>query len=398
MKKVMAFDIRQQEAEVKQKIEEISGKLGMDNVEDKLMKSVLENDKDKVDDGKLIEESVNQGIGAFMPDLMYEQLVKDYTMARKIFGERIIQFLTGYDPDYVKKNIRIPEFQREIKSSMHKRVDHMKKEGLLDREGTVTDAGLEMAALVVMLEELDKFLPKGHFGERIHKKIRPDGIRDEIRDFLRGDKYKDISIRKSIKKAIIRNHKVVQTDDLQAYKRKARGSLTVIFALDASSSMKGEKLRQCKRAGLAMAFHATQNRDEVGLIVFGSDVKNFIRPTKDFGLLLKEVISIRATSQTNIRKTIEKGIDMFSDAESAKHLVLITDTKPTDGEEPEQQALKAIAKARSDNISISIVGIELEKDAERLARKMVELGDGRLYLVRDLENIGLAVMEDYLAV
>ncbi len=96
------------------KAEELTGKLAFQQLEDKFMHSVLENDKKIIDSGKLISDAINQGMSSFSPDLMFEQLVKSYTIAKHIYGESIIRLVSGYEPDYVKKNIGIPEFQKEL--------------------------------------------------------------------------------------------------------------------------------------------------------------------------------------------------------------------------------------------------------------------------------------------
>ena len=64
------FDSQQQIHE-KEEIEELSGKLSFQQVEKKLMHSVLENDKETIEQGKLIRDSINQGLNSFMPDLLY---------------------------------------------------------------------------------------------------------------------------------------------------------------------------------------------------------------------------------------------------------------------------------------------------------------------------------------
>ena len=96
------------------KAEQLDGKLSFQQLEDKFMHSVLENDKKIIDSGKLISDVINQGMSSFSPDLMFEQLVKSYTLAKQIYGESMIRIVSGYEPDYVKKNIGIPEFQREL--------------------------------------------------------------------------------------------------------------------------------------------------------------------------------------------------------------------------------------------------------------------------------------------
>ena len=53
------------------KAEQLSGKLSFQQLEDKFMHSVLENDKKTIDSGKLISEAINQGMSSFSPDLMF---------------------------------------------------------------------------------------------------------------------------------------------------------------------------------------------------------------------------------------------------------------------------------------------------------------------------------------
>ena len=95
-------------------VEEKTGKLDHQTHEPKLMSTVLPNDKKAVDQGRLIRDSINQGISSFTPDLFMEQLVKSYSLAKKIYGESLIRLISGYDPNYLKRNIHIPEFQREL--------------------------------------------------------------------------------------------------------------------------------------------------------------------------------------------------------------------------------------------------------------------------------------------
>jgi len=127
---VIYFDSRQ-EINEKDEIEELTGKLSFQKEENKLMHSVLENDKETIDKGKLIRDSINQGFNSFTPDLMYQQLVKNYSMAKHIYGPSLLKLATGYDPDYIKKNINIPEFQKELRFRIQKNIEKLKEEGLL---------------------------------------------------------------------------------------------------------------------------------------------------------------------------------------------------------------------------------------------------------------------------
>ena len=83
--------------------------------DDRLMHSVVENDKQTIDEGKLLADSISQGLGSFTPDLIFEKLVKDYKEAKRIYGDVILRELTGYDPSFIEKNLPLPEFKKILK-------------------------------------------------------------------------------------------------------------------------------------------------------------------------------------------------------------------------------------------------------------------------------------------
>ena len=389
-----------QKLEVKElsKAEELSGKLQFQQLEDKFMHSVLENDRKIIDSGKLISDAINQGMSSFSPDLMFEQLVKSYTMAKQIYGESIIKLVSGYEPDYIKKNIGIPEFQKELKEKIQRKIGELKEDGFLLKDDTLSEKGVELASLVLYFEELDKIIPKGVTGEKSSKKTFIYGEKENARLYKKGDRYRDIALKKSVKLAIRRGHTYFGEEDLQVYEKQSKGQTYIVYALDASGSMKGKKIEACKKAGIALAYKAINEKDKVGLIVFGSEVKKVIEPTSDFTGLLKEITRIRASKETDIMATLQKAIELFPSGNITKHLILITDALPTKGDEPENSTLEEASIARSKGITISLIGINLNEKGKKLAEKIVELGEGRLYVVRNLENVDKIVLEDYYSI
>ena len=113
------------------KAEEAKGSLERSD-EEKLMRSVLENDEETVSRGKLISDALNQGFSSFVPDMMFDNLVKNFSMARNIYGDKLLRLITGYSGSYLKKNINIPEFQRELKESRRKCIDSLKEDAKLE--------------------------------------------------------------------------------------------------------------------------------------------------------------------------------------------------------------------------------------------------------------------------
>ena len=376
-------------------INELSGKLSMQHVEDKLMRSVLHNDKAVIEKGKLIADSINQGIGSLVPDILFEQLVKNYGIAKKIYGESIIRYASGYSPDYVKKNIKIPEFRKELKKQMEERIFKLKQDGILEDDSSISEKGVELASIILYVEELDNIMPKGILGEKVSKKNFIYGDRDHYRNYRKGDRYRSIALKETAKLAIRRGHKKIIQDDLIVFDKKKKGSISIIYGIDASASMKGKKLETAKKAGIALAYKACDEKDNVGLIVFGSEVKKELPPTDNFSELLKEITRIRASTQTDFVKMIKKSIELFPEGNITRHLLLLTDALPTVGKNPEVKTLEAVADAKNHKITISLIGISLDKKGIKLAEKIAEHGDGKLYIVKDLEELDKIVLEDY---
>ena len=400
MKVVVHGSSEEEKTEIKElsEVEELKGKLTKQSEENKLMHSVLENDEETIDDGKTIKEALNQGIGSFTPDLMFEQLVKNFSIAKQIYGPSLIRQLSGYDKNYISRNIKIPEFQKELKKRIENNIEKLKDNKLIEKDGTISDKGIELASLILYTEELDNLIPKGILGEKIHKKDFIYGDKEDVKNYKKGDRYRDIAIKKSIKLAVRRGHSKLEEKDLKSFEKQSKGQIYLIYGLDASGSMKGNKIETCKKAGIALAYKAIEEKDKVGLIVFGSDIKEFIEPTNDFRRLIIEITKIKASKETDIAKTIKKSIELFPSKEVTKHLLLLTDAMPTVGEEPEKETLEAVSLARSNGITISLIGIQLDKNGKELAEKIVSLGEGRLYIVKNLEEVDKIVLEDYYSV
>lgn len=396
--KVVVYFSTEQEFKELSKAEEAEGKLSTSLEDNKLMHSVLNSDKKTIDQGNLIEEAINRGIGAFTPDLMFEQLVKNFQITKQIYGEKIIRLIAGYNPDYIERNLGIPEFRKELKEKVINNIQDLKDKKLVDKEGVISDKGIELASIVLYAQEIDNIVPKGLLGKKISKELAHYGERTESRMFRKGDRYKDISLKQSVRLAVKRGHSKILSSDLRTNLRRKRGSICLIYAIDASASMKGKKIETTKKAGVALAYKAINNHDKVGLVVFGTEVKDFVIPTLDFGLVLNKITRAKVGMQTDFTNTIKKSVELFPKERITKHLIILTDALPTVGEKPEKETLEAVSIARSNNITVSIIGISLDEKGKTLAEKIVGLGEGRLYVVRDLENLDKIVLEDYYAV
>ena len=353
--------------------DEILGKLGKGN---ELYNSVIENEEEAISNAKLLKDALNQGISAFTPNSILDQLVKNFSIAKNLFGETLLMELTGYDMKNLERNIKIPEFQREVSSNILKNIEKLKQKNLISSDGTITDSGAMFSAILLFKEEIDKLVSIGFYGEKTNKLFTHYGDKDDVKAFKKGDRYRDIALKSSAKLAIRRGHLNLEQKDIKSFQRERKGSIYIVYALDASSSMKGAKLEMCKKAGIALAYKAIESGDKVGLMVFGTDIRKSISPCDDFPRIIFEISKIKAREETNIAETIRKSVELFPNENVTKHLILLTDAMPNIGDHP-------------------IVGIKLNQKAKHLAEKIASIGEGRFYLTKDLKTLDMVVLEDY---
>ncbi|MBI2667250.1 VWA domain-containing protein [Candidatus Woesearchaeota archaeon] len=368
-------------------IEEIEGKLKKQDKEDKLLSSILEGEKEE--EGKLLRNAVNNNLFSFNPDIMFQQIVKDYSLAKQLYGESFVREIAD------EKDVGFPEVQRKIKQKILDKFESLKDDKIINKNLEITEKGLNLAALSLYVDEINNLVSKGLIGEKFNKEISHYGNKEEIKEFKRGDNYRNIALRKSIRLAIKRSHNKIEKRDLRIFEKQSKGKINLVYALDASGSMKGAKIDMCKKAGVALAFKAIQEKDEVGLLVFGSKVEDIVYPTHDFMMILNKIANIRAKQETNIASTIIKAIELFPNDDSTKHLILITDAMPTKGDNPEKETLDAVENAYNSGITISLIGINLDKKGEVLAERITQIGNGKLQVVKNLENLDMIVLEDY---
>ncbi|MGE0793594.1 MAG: VWA domain-containing protein [Candidatus Woesearchaeota archaeon] len=328
--------------------------------------------------------------------MMFEQMVNNYQNAEKLFGQTMIRELTGYDPKYLDKNVKIPEFQRELKKRIKDKVDELKDKKLLKESGIITTTGLDAAALFLINEEFEQTKSGfSNFGEHIHAIADLSGDRTQIKPYKKGDKYKDLAVKQTITRAIKRGRKQILPVDLQTFEREAQQNINIIYAIDASGSMRGEKLRLAKKAGVSLAHKALKDRNKIGLVVFGSDIEDKVYLTSDFLSFVRPLTKITPHQETNIALAIEKSSELLDKAKGIKHIVILTDGLHTTSDNPEKEVLEKVLTSANQNITISVVGINLDEKGLKMAQQIVDNSKGNLYAVKDLEDMRSVIIADY---
>jgi len=67
---------------------------------------------------------------------------------------------------------------------------------------------------------------------------------------------------------------------------------------------------------------------------------------------------------------------------------------PTKGENPIERTLK-LAKELSQYYYISIIGIQLNDEGEKIAKEIVKYGRGRLFVSRDIKDLKKLLLLEY---
>lgn len=343
--------------------------------------------------GKLIGCILLNGIKNFSPEFFYEKMNKNFSAFKENFGEKAISLITGLNPEQVEKCLKLPEAKNKIKVLIENKIDELKENKLIDANGNVTEKGIELGALALLNEEIKrikKFYSSGKLVPQNSEKNKSD-----LRKWRKSDSYRKINIRASIKKALRQRKNLEEALLVNEYKNDK--NYNILLALDASASMAGKdykKIKMCKRAGIALAYEALKHRDRVGLLVFNSDIAKAIPPTNDLNYLLSEIVTISPFLQTNIQNAIFKAMELCS-TNAKQHLIMVTDALPTVGKDPEKEVLNAVAFAASKGISISVIGIELDSQGKRLAEEIVKIAKGNLYIVKEMENLDLILLQDW---
>jgi Ca-activated chloride channel family protein len=175
----------------------------------------------------------------------------------------------------------------------------------------------------------------------------------------------------------------------------ARSRVNVIYAIDASKSMDGERLFFAKHAALK-SLEFLETGDGVAVVRFCRKSEIVFGPAKlDSEDVKKEVVrkiaSIKTCPGTNIEAALMDSIlaakDMISKFGGVAIIVLITDGEPNFGEKDPKKLKELIKKyVGGSPITITAVGVGSEYN-EKLLSEIAEAGGGVLEHVSDIVEI-----------
>jgi Ca-activated chloride channel family protein len=151
---------------------------------------------------------------------------------------------------------------------------------------------------------------------------------------------------------------------------------TIIFVVDQSGSMVGEKIRQAREAAKFIVNNLQQD-DLFNIIVYDSQVKTFSPELLRYNQASRSkalgfINSINAGGMTNIKDALESAMNMISSDEMPAYVVFMTDGLPTVGETNEMKIAVACQQANKHRARLINLGVGYDVNSrllDRLARE-----------------------------
>ncbi|MHC4729675.1 MAG: VWA domain-containing protein, partial [Planctomycetota bacterium] len=161
--------------------------------------------------------------------------------------------------------------------------------------------------------------------------------------------------------------------------KKEAYPITLGLVVDRSGSMDGYKLRQAQLAAIAAARTLTP-QDRILVVAFGDQAQILMSPRSagDIRAIGRAVAGLYADGQTAMFRALTVAHDwMQREPSPIRHVLLISDGRPTDGGRWRDVVTKMVAE----KITVSTVGIGMDVDSHLLG-KIAQWGRGKYWLAR----------------
>jgi Ca-activated chloride channel family protein len=173
---------------------------------------------------------------------------------------------------------------------------------------------------------------------------------------------------------------------------------TVVFVVDRSGSMSGEKMNQAREA-LKFVLNNLHEGDTFNIVAYDSDVESF-RPelekfTEETRVAATGFVNgLFAGGTTNIDGALSRALAMLQDNRRPAYVIFLTDGLPTFGETSEAKIVENAAAANKVRARLFAFGVGYDLNS-RLLDKLARTGHGLTEFVRPSENIETAVSSLY---
>jgi len=270
--------------------------------------------------------------------------------------------------------------------------------------------GLSRRGITFLLEGLAPrlFMDKYSYGYGKHSTGKKSNIGEGkiigTRHFHFGDRYRDISLRETIREAIRNRREELTREDIKVITKDIHTKMNIVLLVDLSGTMRQlQKLWYAKQSAIALTLAASYYRDNVGVISFSNLAEVVIALSSNIYEITRRTLDLELHENafTNIGFAIAKACSLLAHyprGKAKQHIIVVSDgdanvPQPSPGKYALSQA--AVASRRS--ITISAVCIAQQSSNLDLMHKIARIGKGRMYLV-GAEDLPSAILQETLAV
>jgi Ca-activated chloride channel family protein len=173
---------------------------------------------------------------------------------------------------------------------------------------------------------------------------------------------------------------------------------TVVFVVDRSGSMSGEKIEQAKRAAKFVLNNLTEG-DLFNIVAYDSEITTFKPELEKFNdetraAALGFVEGLYAGGSTDIDGALKRALGMLRDTKRPTYVLFLTDGLPTAGETGEAAIVKNSEEANDVRARIFAFGVGYDVNS-RLLDKLARTNFGLSQYVRPDEDIEASVSALY---
>lgn len=172
----------------------------------------------------------------------------------------------------------------------------------------------------------------------------------------------------------------------------------VLFVLDTSGSMRGEKIEQA-RSALEYCLDHLNRGDHFNIITFGTAVQSFrddlaaVAPAT-LSAAREFVENVVANGRTNIAGALEKALAGKPAAGRPRIMIFLTDGAPTAGELSPERIIEQVKKANAGGTKVFVMGVGHDVNAHLLDR-LAEITDGSSEYVAPREELDAKIAALY---
>ena len=284
-----------------------------------------------------------------------------------------------------------------------------------------------------------------------HHRPKKERVKDKtsVRRYMKGDTYKDMSMRHTLKALVHHGKKLneVSSREFRSFEKKQLSNIDIVLCIDVSESMGCHaKLRYAKLAATGIAKSAIENGERIGLVAFSNSATTIHKVTNKEHEITNALVEMEPHQFTNVGDGIKKALELLlkDKAPNKKQIIIISDgipnVAPGDrsaspsrhasgssdmvhfgsslgvGDDQERSAecgslsnevalmfkelmgsrhaTREARKAREKNVEISFLYISgEERRGEFFAKKIARIGRGKFYNIKRLPDLPLKALE-----